>query len=86
MTGQTKGPFNTGDCSIEVTSWAGLTVHTYTQYTYTYIHMRMHAHTYMNACTYARVNKYIHIQTEAARLGVTLISHSYIGGNKSPHY
>jgi hypothetical protein len=27
MTGQEKCPFNTGDCLIEVTAWAGLTVH-----------------------------------------------------------
>jgi len=32
MTGQEKGDltaFNTGDCSIEVTAWVGLTVHVY---------------------------------------------------------
>jgi len=27
MTGQEKGDFNTGDCLIEVTSWAGLAVY-----------------------------------------------------------
>ena len=27
MTGQEKGGFNTGDCLIEVTSWADLTVY-----------------------------------------------------------
>jgi hypothetical protein len=26
MTGQEKGDLNTGDCLIEVTAWAGLTV------------------------------------------------------------
>ena len=26
MTGQEKGGFNTGDCFIEVTSWADLTI------------------------------------------------------------
>jgi hypothetical protein len=26
MTGQEKRPLNTGDCLIEVTSWAGFTV------------------------------------------------------------
>jgi hypothetical protein len=29
MTEQEKWPFNTGDCSIEVTAWAGLTVYKY---------------------------------------------------------
>ena len=28
MTGQEMWPFNTGDCFIEVTTWAGLTVYT----------------------------------------------------------
>jgi hypothetical protein len=29
MVGQEKGDFNTGDCLIEVTALAGLTVHVY---------------------------------------------------------
>ena len=64
--------------------------YTYNVYTYntqTHTYARAHARPYMPECTHIYTHKYIHIQTEAARLGVTFMSHIYhIGGNRSPLY
>ena len=57
--------------------------HKYTYNTYTHAH----ACPYMLECMHIYTHKYIHMQTEAARLGVAFMSHIYhIEGNKSPLY